>query len=223
MKLLRLTPLTLTVLSLSLAMPALAQSQAQSDNYQDQVQPLHGEHEAMRMVPAQAALKTKLDAAKLSPGSTFEAVLSRKIQLQNGPTLPEGTVLLGSVATDDMNINGTSKLALRFTQANLKNGQQLPIKATIVNIYQPDDTSDQGYPVQPGDQVPNNWNDGTLAVDQIDVVSGVDLHSRIASMNSGVLVSTRKSDVKLREGSEFALAIAARPADQATAEPPANQ
>ena len=40
-------------------------------------------------------------------------------------------------------------------------------------------------------------------------MSGVDLHSKIASMNSGVLVSTKKDDVKLKEGTEFGLAIAA--------------
>ncbi len=33
-----------------------------------------------------------------------------------------------------MNQSGTSKLALRFTNAKLKNGQTVPIKATIVGI-----------------------------------------------------------------------------------------
>jgi hypothetical protein len=48
-------------------------------------------------------------------------------------------------------------------------------------------------------------------VDQLNALSGVDLHSKIASNNSGVLVSTKNDDVKLRAGTEFALAIAEQP------------
>lgn len=162
----------------------------------------------MRMVPARAALVENLDADKTKPGSRFEATLSKTVKLDNGPELPEGTVLLGTVATDDMNVKGTSKLALRFTEAKLKDGMVVPIKATIVGVYKPREDNFQGYPVAPGDQVPNSWNDGTLQVDQIAVLSGVDLHSKIASMNSGVLVSTTKDNMKLSAGSEFALAIA---------------
>lgn len=49
-----------------------------------------------------------------------------------------------------------------------------------------------------------------LQIDEIGALSGVDLHSRIASKNSGVFVSTKKDDMKLSAGSEFALAIAVR-------------
>ncbi len=64
------------------------------------------------------------------------------------------------------------------------------------------------YRLNPGDQIPNSWNDGTLAVDQIGAMNGVDLHSKIASQNSGVFVSTNKDNMKLVNGSELELAIA---------------
>lgn len=54
----------------------------------------------------------------------------------------------------------------------------------------------------------NTWTDATLEVDQLNVVPGVDLHSSIASQNSGVLVSTKKDDVKLIRGSQVQLAVA---------------
>jgi hypothetical protein len=47
-------------------------------------------------------------------------------------------------------------------------------------------------------------------MDQKGVLSGIDLHSRIASSNSGVLVSTSKSEVKIPRGTELTLAIAAQ-------------
>jgi hypothetical protein len=87
----------------------------------------------------------------------------------------------------------------------LKNGQTIPIKATIVALYVPDDLA--GYSDGEENQVPNSWNDGTLSVDQVGVVKGVDLHSKISSQNSGVFVS-EKNYVKLPAGSELALAIA---------------
>ena len=110
-----------------------------------------------------------------------------------------------------MNQSGTSKLALRFTEAKLKNGQSVPIKATIVGIAPPVNETADNIPVDAGDQVSNSWNDGTLIVDQIDALNGVDLHSRISSTNSGVFVSTKKDNMKLEHGSEFLLAIAQQP------------
>ena len=67
-----------------------------------------------------------------------------------------------------------------------------------------DDASATHY----GPDVPNDWSAKTLQLDQENVVSGVDLHSKISSQNSGVFVSTKKDDVKLKAGSEIQFAIA---------------
>ncbi len=202
--------LPLAALSLVILLPSSAQTGAMQNTptAQSATTPPHGMREAMRMVRARAALDRDLDSNKVKPGDEFRAKLAKKVQLDNGPELPEGTVLVGRVSTDDMKIDGTSKLALRFTHANLKDGQVVPIKATIVGIYAPETVSSEDYPVPRGDEVPNTWNNGTLAVDQIDALSGVDLHSKISSRNSGVFVSTKKDNMKLIAGSEFALAIA---------------
>lgn len=178
--------------------------------------PIRGEHQAMRMVPASVTLDTTLDANKVAVGYQFKATLDHKVQLQNGPMLPGGTKLIGRVAADDLNIAGKSKIALRFTQAILKNGTTVPIKATIVAAYQPgsEDYSETTSGI--ATPIPNNWNDGTLAVDQIGGLGkDVDLHSRIASHNSGVFVAHDNHIVKLPASSEFSLALSARP--QATA------
>ena len=166
-----------------------------------------GSHEATRMVRARAELTRPLDAKKDGIGSAVQAKLRQKVMLTNGTELPNGTILVGQVTNDDMQVQGTSKLALRFDQARLKNGTTVPIKATIVGFFNPETTNDEGYPVEPGEQVPNSWNDGTLQVDQEGVVGGTDLHSRISSANSGVFVSTKKDNIKLREGSEIQFAI----------------
>jgi hypothetical protein len=200
--------LSIAAVSFSLALPAMAQSTDQPSGGACMKGPT-GQREAMRIVPAQVALEKGLDAGKEAVGFQFRAILSSNVHLDNGVELPHGTLLMGMIATDDMNTAGAYKLAIRFTQAVLKNGTIVPIKATIVGAYKPgaDETGGE-YPIPPGEQVPNNWNDGTLQVDQIGVSKDVDLHSKIASRNSGVFISTSGHAVKLPAGSELALAIA---------------
>jgi hypothetical protein len=206
----------LSAATIILALPLLAYSQNTNSPSQQSVQgsssTTPGMHEAMRMTKARAELVHTLDAKDDHRGSHVRIKLAQKVELSNGTELPSGTMLIGRVSMDQMQEGGTSRLALRFNEARLKDGTTVPVKATIVGFFGPQATSFEGYPVEAGDQVPNSWNDGTLQVDQIGAVNGVDLHSKIASRNSGVFVSTKKDDIKLDAGSELQLAIG--PANQ---------
>lgn len=167
-----------------------------------------GVEKASEMVPARAAVTSTLDANKLKPGDKIRVKLADTVHLKNGRELPDGTELIGVVSTDNMH-PGNAKLAIRFTEAKLKRGGMIPIKATIVGVFPPEAENGLGYDVVAGDQQPNSWTASTLQIDQLGALSGVDLHSRIAGSNSGVFVTTKKSDVKLAEGSELTLAIGA--------------
>ena len=146
-----------------------------------------------------------LDAVKDQSGRTVSAKLVDKINLSNGTELPRGTVLLGKVTADDMQEQGVSKLALRFDQARLKNGTTVPVRATIVGFYSP--SYGEVDPEENTPATPNDWTAATLAFDQENALPGIDLHSKIASQNSGVFVATKKDDVKLKKGSEIQFAI----------------
>jgi hypothetical protein len=191
----------LSVATLSLAMLTPSFGQSTQDN-----QPA-GVQQAQRMVPALASLTRALDSNSVHNGDQFRATLSGNVHLSGGTELRHGDVLLGQVVDDDTNAAGKSRVAVRFAQAVLKNGQTIPIKATIVALYTPDNLVSDESAVP--EEVPNSWNDGTLQVDQLGVVKDVDLHSRISSQNSGVFVSV-KNNFKLPAGSEIALAIAAQ-------------
>jgi len=166
-----------------------------------------GEHEAMRMVRARAVLSQNLEAKKVVQGLPVHATLMSRVRLENGTELPAGTLIMGTVTQDEMHSQGLSTLALRFDQAHLKSGEVVPIKATIVGFSNAAPPS-SGYP-NTGEQVPSTWNDGTLQIDQIGVMPGVDLHSRISGHNSGVFVSTKNDDMKLAQGSVLEFAMAA--------------
>ncbi len=187
----------------------LAQGTANSQPASGQTAQASAQREAMQMVPAEVALTGELDARKVEPGYKFQTTLQDKVQLKNGPELPRGTVLMGNVVTDKMQAGGASRLALRFTSAELKDGKRIPIEAMIVGVDGPAyDTAVYGYEF-PGTAA-DVWNSKTLKMDVIGVESGVDLRSSIGGKNSGVFVLTEKSDVKFAEGSRITLAIAAR-------------
>jgi len=172
--------------------------------------PAAADSAAAQMVPAQAILEKDLDSKTAQPGQQFQVRLGSTIQLKNGPELPRGTMLVGTIATDNAHASGSSTLALRFTQANLKDGKSIPIVATIVGIAPPA-TYEGGINV--GDVAsPEPWDGKTLQSDVIGAEAGVDLHSRIAGDNSGVFVATKSSNVKLAASSQFALAIGAQSA-----------
>lgn len=159
------------------------------------------------MVPAQATLTKTLDSDRAQPGQQFRVALSKTVRLKDGTELPRGTQLTGMVVGDTAKPNDKSTLNLRFTQAALKDGKTIPITATIVGVYAPSG-EDEGYPMAAGTQEPNTWTSQTLEIDQVEAESGVELHSKIASDNSGTLVSKKNGAVKLKAGSEIALAIA---------------
>jgi hypothetical protein len=162
-----------------------------------------GQQQAALMVPANGELLHTIDANNIKSDSQFKVKLANAVRLNNGPELRAGTILVGTATKD-----AGPKLTLRFTQATLKDGTVVPIKATIVGMVGPNfDTSD-GYSVTPGNQEPNNWTSGTLQIEQLNAASHADLHSEIASNDSGVFTSRDNRDVKIPAGSELKLAVA---------------
>lgn len=162
---------------------------------------------AARMVPAEAVLENGIDARKVQAGQPFRATLSNTVHLKNGMELPHDTVLIGTIAKDQMREDGTSTLALRFTKAQLKGGKVVPIQAEIMGVFPP--YSYEGYDDSVNMATP--WDGKTLQVDELGALSGVDFHGKIASRDSGVFVSAKKDDMKLHSGSQFSLAIAEQP------------
>ena len=209
--------LALTAVISALSMPVLAQNSSGpgSQTTQASADSL-GANEAAQLVPAIATLPHTLDADKDHLDSTFEAELDHKVTLSDGTVLPSHTVLSGKITRDDLQSAGQSEFAIRFDQAQLKNGKTVPIKVTIVDIARPTTDTDE-YAAS------NDWTSQTLTVEQLNVVSGVDLHSEIASNDSAVFVSTKKHDVKVPAGSELKLAIGpASDASTPTNSTPAN-
>ena len=197
------SPFTLIAAACSLVLLAAPATRAHGQADQATSSNTATSDQATQMVPAQVALQKSLDAKKVKPGEQFQASLTGKVQLKNGVELPSGTKLIGTVVNDNSE-SGNRTLALRFTQAETKDGKAIPIKAMIVGVNPPQ----EGPPVDTTTQPANTWNYNAQQIDDVGVMSGVDLHSRINSDSSGVFIATKKSDVKFAARSQFSLAIA---------------
>lgn len=194
MKALRILAIAFAAIALPFSLQAQSVSQDTSDA---------GQQEATHMVPANGALLKTIDASKIESGNEFQVKLVQPVHLQNGPELRSGTILVGTIVKDGEQKGGTSKLTLRFTQAKLKDGSVVPIKATIVGVSRQAMDYSEGYSPSP-----NDWTDQTLQTEQINAAPHADLHSDIASADSGVFISTDNRDVKIPAGSEIKLAVA---------------
>jgi hypothetical protein len=192
--------IAVSTVSVALLFPAVALAKSSSSAQTE-------DSEDTQLVSAHVALNQDIDADRMRQGDPIRTVLSDKVHLQDGIELPAGTAILGVIATDDMKSEGTSKLALDFTQAELKDGTVVPFKATMLGVYPPESEDAQGHPLKPGDQVDNHWTQYPDGVDEIGALPGVNLYSRLSDDTSGVLVSTTKHDMKLKRGSEIALVV----------------
>jgi hypothetical protein len=149
-----------------------------------------------------------VDANKLATGATIQTRLIQAVHLPDGTTLPRGTWMDATVEPDDMQIDARVKLALRFTDAKTKNGKTVPIKAMIIAVAtQPQPVINDPDLLETMLPVSSSLNNETQGVDDIGIASGVDMHSKTSSQNSGVFVTNKKNDVKLPNGTKMALAI----------------
>ena len=164
--------------------------------------------EVKQVVPAIASLTQTIDAGKVQQGDQVKATLSGKVQLKNGPELPRGTELIGQVTVDQMQNDGTYRLALVFTNAQLKNGTVIPIKATIMRVYPPVGNHASGDAIYYAYASAHYWTDRTTQVDQPDALQGVELQSKFAGDNSGNFLSKSKDEIRISTGTLLDLAIA---------------
>jgi hypothetical protein len=129
---------------------ALAQSPAPGTQPQPQNQPSAGPaasapdsgatqpQRTIQMVQAQASLDHTLDAKKAQQGQAVTARLSDKVEIPNQQELPRNSVLEGHVdAVTPSEHKSDSQLVVTFDKVKLKDGQELPIKATVLAVAEP--------------------------------------------------------------------------------------
>jgi hypothetical protein len=119
-------------LGLLAGLAVLAQSQASSADSATQPR------RQIQMVQAQATLDSTLDAKKAKQGEAVSAKLEGNVQIPDAQALPKNTVLEGHVdQVQSSEHKSDSVVVVTFDRAKLKDGQELPIKATVIAVSEP--------------------------------------------------------------------------------------
>jgi hypothetical protein len=193
----------------------------------------------IQMVSARASLEKGIDAKKAKQGDAVTAKLDEDVKIPDSMELPKNTVLLGHIDQVQPSENKSdTSIEVTFDKAQLKNGQQLAIKATIIKIVPPaiEMRNQEGAPgasAMPGSPAPSSpgGTGGGMQPAQSthspepsvasgipdasqqsgqQLVYGVQLQSDIHQSNSGIFTA-KKKNVHLDNGTQLQLAIAVIP------------
>ena len=132
--------------------PMQQQQAPQTDQTQAQQAPQQTPTRKLEMVEVKATLDKTLDAKKAKQGDPVMAKLQQDVQIPNAQALPRNTVLEGHVdQVQASEHKSDSVIVVTFDKAKLKDGQELPIKATVIALSQPPSMqqSGAGAPGQP--------------------------------------------------------------------------
>lgn len=173
----------------------------------------------IQMVAAHASLNKGLDAKKAKQGDPVTATLLDDVKIPDAANLPKNTVLLGHIDQVQPSANKSdSTIQMTFDKAQLKNGQQLPIKATIMQISPPANAYAGGASLVPGQPTPMSSGrtsgpptssrapeaQGEGNPDQS--VNGVELKSDVHDSTSGTFMS-KGTNVRLPNGMDMQVAV----------------
>jgi hypothetical protein len=170
-----------------------------------QAQPQH-----LKLVSANAELTRGLNSKSSRQGQSITAKLTSNVKTNDQMELPKGTMLMGTVEqVQTGNANGSkSEISIVFNEARLKDGREIPIKATLIGAYPPAEAYTSGgddgsyLPIQPR-FVPSDQS----VIQDPGTLGNIAMHSAVQSDVSGTFLS-KKNSIKLSQGTQLQLAIA---------------
>jgi hypothetical protein len=162
----------------------------------------------LQLVSTNAQLDHTLDSRKAMQGQLVTAKITTSVRTAEGMELRKGTELIGKVtALEQGGKNEMTQVAITFTQARLKDGSTIPVKATLLGALPPaeDNYGDGGLPIAPIE--PHSVASDAQVDQEAGVLSNIAMHSAVQSDNSGVFLS-KKDKIDLLSGTQLQVAIA---------------
>lgn len=148
-------------LGLAMLMVVAARGQDQAAGANGTAQAQH----TIQLVQAQATLAITLDTKKAKQGEPVTAKLEENVPIPGEQALPKNTVLEGHVdQVQPSEHKSDSMVVVTFDKAKLKDGQELPIKATILAVSEPALAQEQasaGAPASMGEPMPSGSPGGS--------------------------------------------------------------
>jgi hypothetical protein len=170
---------------------------------------------AQSLVGVNTKLDRTLDSKSAAVGQVVTAKLDGTVTTADGTKLPRGTELVGKIA-EVKNANGSPvSVSLLFTSAKLKDGTEVPVKATVLAAFPEADPVGVSLGDVATQQAPEKVaGDGSFN-QQPGALSHVALTSAVKSPDSGTFSSTA-GNFKLYAGTFLQVGIAPAGASSGT-------
>lgn len=156
-----------------------------------------------------ARLNRTVDTQSARQGQRVAVKLDSAVKTANGTRLAKGTEVWGKVekvqASQD---GGPSSLTLRFTTAELKNGQKVPVKVTVIEALPR--SAGSTYLTASSSEVgpaPKHISPQNTYTQEPGTLHNITMKSAVQSRNSATF-SDSNGNVKLNRGTYLQLAIA---------------
>jgi hypothetical protein len=109
-------------------------------------------------------LTKSLDARKLKAGDPVEAKVAADLRIGDGTVVPHGSKVLGHVTKASARAKGDSdsELGIAFDQIVLKDGKQVPLKASIQAVGPPPSYGPEPTQMGGGAPIPNTGAPGPI-------------------------------------------------------------
>ena len=116
--------------------------------------------QTIMMVNVPATLEKTIDAKKSKAGDPITAKVSSATQLSDGTKVPAGSILEGHIdSVTPSEKKSDSTLTLTFDKLQIKNGNELPIKATLASVLSTAPSGDDDKPYDPSGYRPGTAGD----------------------------------------------------------------
>lgn len=155
-----------------------------------------------------AQLVTPLSSQTAKVGAAVTAKLDGSVKIADGETLVRGTELEGTVsAVQTAEGRGAASVSVVFTTAKLKDGKEIPIKATLLGAY----ASGGDFDFEDRDDLaastPAHVSNQYSIDQEPGALNNVSLRAAVADPTSGTF-SQKKGNFKIAAGSYLEIGVA---------------
>ncbi len=175
--------------------------------------------QTVTMVNVPTTLEKTVDAKKAKAGDSFNAKLSASTQLTDGTKIPSGSILEGHIdSVTPSEKKSDSKVTVTFDKLQIKNGNEVNVKATLVSAMSTAPTGDD-KPYNPssyrpgtaGDNKTNGQNDQTSGFNAPPhPIDGLTVAGLPQDATSGTFTQA-KGNVHLSSGVQLVVSVAVTP------------
>jgi len=149
-----------------------------------------GAASAQSLAGVTTRLDKTLDSGSAKSGEPITAKLDSSVTTPDGVKLPRGTELIGQVADVKAAQGGPVSLTLVFSSARLKDGKEIPVKATLVGAYSASEGDDATYGSMTMAPAPATVSSDDTFNQQPGALHHVALTSAVKNSDSGTFTSS---------------------------------